>query len=182
VSPETWREALPRLARRLDRAFAGIDERLDLAESLLGTRPARGAWSALEIAEHVVLANHYLLLLAGKIAERGIARARRGERIPEVASDWGSLDAIASREFAWTSPEHMVPSGGATARELRALLSEQRRRCASILHRTRRGEGALHDVAMSVVGSRLDLYQLLAFVALHLERHAAQMHRALGRI
>ncbi len=177
MTPEPWHVALPRLARRLDRAFKAIDERLGESE----LRPRRthtpGAWTGLEVAEHVVLTNHYLLLLAGKIAARGIARARRGNPAPEVASEWESLEAIASRDFAWTSPEHMVPSGAATARELRARLSEQRRRSLSLLLRTRRGEGALHSVSMSVVSVRLDLYQLLAFVALHMERHAAQIDR-----
>ena len=39
-------------------------------------------------------------------------------------------------------------------------------------------EGALHTVRMSVVGERLDLYQFLALVDLHLERHLAQLERA----
>ena len=74
----------------------------------------------------------------------------------------------------------MVPGGHATAREIAGSLREQRRRCLALLTRMRDGEGALHAISMSVVGAKLDLYQYLALVALHLERHGEQIDRALG--
>jgi hypothetical protein len=45
------------------------------------------------------------------------------------------------------------------------------------------GQGSLHRIRMSVVGDddRLDLYQFLAVLALHLERHAAQARRTQER-
>jgi hypothetical protein len=39
------------------------------------------------------------------------------------------------------------------------------------------GEGALESQRMSVVGARLDLYQYLRLVDLHLARHLRQMER-----
>ena len=171
--PESWPDACARLASRLARAFEGIDRRLR-------RRPpaARGeGWSAEEIAEHVVLANHFLLLLAGKIAAKGVARRDRGIPLPREASGFEHLERLAARDFAWETPEHMRPTRSVTASETAAILSEQRRRALRLLARTRDGAGALHSISMSVAGARLDLYQLLAFVALHMERHARQMDR-----
>ena len=171
---KSWREEIPRLARRLARAFDGIEERL--ARPLRRTGAA--GWSAAEVAEHVALANHYLLLLAEKAAAKGIARRARGTPLHPEASSWERLERIAERDFAWESPEHMRPSGSITAREAAAMLRVQRRRALRLLERTRDGSGALHTISMSVAGTRLDLYQILAFVALHMERHARQMDRA----
>jgi hypothetical protein len=39
------------------------------------------------------------------------------------------------------------------------------------------GEGALHTIRFSVVHARLDLYQFLKVIELHLRRHLAQMER-----
>lgn len=174
MTREPWRDAIPRLARRLARAFDGIEERLRRPPC----RPRAAGWSAEEIAEHVARSNHYLLLLAEKAAAKGIARRARGVALPREASAFEDLERIAAREFAWESPEHMLPRGSVTARETAAVLSEQRRRALRLLARTRDGAGGLHTISMSVAGARLDLYQILAFVALHMERHARQMDRA----
>jgi hypothetical protein len=165
------------LARRLSSAFNGIEVRLRAPADVLALSPGPGSWSPIEVAEHVALANHHLILLVEKIAARAQARARRGERPPLEPSRFDLLERLASREFAWQSPPHMVPSGVATAREIAACLRGQRRRCLALLAGVRDGEGALHTISMSVVGGRLDLYQYLALVALHMERHARQMDR-----
>ena len=174
MTARTWREEIPRLARRLAAAFDGIEERLAHRSQEKGGV----GWSAAEVAEHVALANHFLLLLAEKAAEKGVARRAAGLLPPGEASRWEHLERIADREFAWESPSHMRPTGSVTERETIAMLRLQRRRALGILERTRDGSGALHTISMSVAGARLDLYQILAFVALHMERHARQMDRA----
>lgn len=182
MSATAWRAQTGRLARRLRAAFRRIEDRLGAPEAELRRSPAPGSWSALEIAEHAALMNHHVLLLLGKIAARCEARLARGERPPEELSRFDSLERLAERGFRWDSPEHMVPGGHATAREIAAGLRHQRRRCLLLLARMRKGEGALHSISMSVVGEKLDLYQYLALVALHLERHGAQIDRALGSV
>ena len=180
MSAETWRGGTGHLAVRLVRAFGCIESLLARPAWDLERRPAAGGWSAAEVAEHVALTNHHLLLLVEKIADRARTRAERGELPTEAVSPTGDLARIAERGFRWESPEHMVPRGSATPRELARTLRGQRRRCLAPLLAMREGEGALHAISMSVVGAKLDLYQFLTVIALHLERHAAQMERALG--
>ena len=179
MSSHAWRVETGGLARRLTAAFRRIEDRLGATEEELRRSPAPGSWSAIEIAEHAALMNHHVLILLGKIAARCEARLARGDRPPEEPSRFDSLARLAEREFRWESPEHMVPGGHATAREIAAILRDQRRRCIGLLARMRDGEGALHAIAMSVVGEKLDLYQYLTLVALHLERHGEQIDRAL---
>ncbi|MFN0008387.1 MAG: DinB family protein [Planctomycetota bacterium] len=174
-----WRAGTRRLARRLAGGFRRIEERLGAPEEALRRSPGPGSWSAIEVAEHAALMNHHVLLLVEKIAARCEERLARGEHPPEEPSRFEVLEKLAAREFHWESPEHMVPGGHATAREIAASLREQRRRCLALLARMSDGEGALHSISMSVVGEKLDLYQYLTLVALHLERHGAQIDRAL---
>ena len=169
-----WEEAVAALRARLRAAFAALDRALEGDPAALGRRPREDAWSPLEVAEHVGLVDRFLLLLAAKIADRGLARAARGLAPPERPSSLAALERIAARDFRWPAPEHMLPRGGATAAELRARLAGDLARCEALLDRAPRGEGALHAITMSVVGGRLDLYQFLAVIALHAERHARQ--------
>lgn len=180
MNASAWRRETGALARRLSRAFLEIEGRLAAGGGALARTPGRGAWSALEIAEHVALTNHHLLLLVGKIAARARAKIARGEEPPGEPSRLDHLERLAARDFAWTSPEHMLPAGQATPREIAGALREQRRRSLALLAAMRDGQGALHTISMSVVGERLDLYQYLALIALHMERHADQMDRALS--
>ena len=181
MSREVWRAETGRLARRLSSAFRRVEERLESDGASLRRAPPGGGWSALEVAEHAALMNHHVLLLLDKIAARCAEKAARGERPPPDPSPLADLEKLAGREFRWESPGHMVPGGHATPREIAGTLRRQRRRCLALLARMREGEGALHAISMSVVGGKLDLYRYLALVALHLERHAAQIDRALGR-
>jgi len=172
-----WGDEIATLARRLSKAFEGIESRLRWPEDVLAGSPGAGAWSPIEVAEHVALANHHLILLVEKIAARAREKARRGERPPPEPSSLESLEQLAAREFGWECPAHMLPTREATAREIASCLRAQRRRCLELLAAAPDGEGALHTLSMSVVGGRLDLYQYLALVALHMERHARQMDR-----
>ena len=163
------------LARRLGEAFGEVLALLDGPAPALARRPAPEAWSALEVAEHVALANHHLLLLAEKLARRdGRGDAAR----PAEPVD---LERLAARGFRWESPAHMRPRAAATAGEIAATLRLQRRRCLLLLAGTRRARGG-HGLSFSVAGpgARLDLAGWLTLVALHLERHARQMRRSLA--
>jgi hypothetical protein len=165
--------------RRLEAEFEGLAVWLDAPEALWLHRPTPERWSAAEIVEHVALANHFLSLLAEKIATKSRTRARRGDRAPETPSELGHLDALADREFRWRHPEHMTPTGAPSRVELRERLAAQRALLLPWLDEFGRGEGALHRIRISVVAGddRLDLYQLLHFIALHIARHRAQLER-----
>jgi hypothetical protein len=174
-----WSAFTTALAERVERALASVRAHANASHGELASRPATGGWSNAEIAEHVVLVNRYLLILADKIARKSAARASRGEPVPEHPSRTGHLEALAEREFTWESPAHMLPTGSVPIADVVAVLDEQRERCARLLVSAKGGEGTLHTIRMSVVreDNRLDLYQFLCVIALHAERHARAMQR-----
>jgi hypothetical protein len=73
----------------------------------------------------------------------------------------------------------MLPTGRVTLEEVRATLSEQRRRALAVLDMRPDAAVHLHTIRMTVLGpdARLDAHEFLTFIALHVERHAAQVHR-----
>lgn len=176
-----WPETIASLGRRIARAFERISSALELPARALQFRPAEGVWTIVEIAEHVSLTNHYLLLLVDKIARKVRTRAAQALADPPSLSRFHHLERLATPDFRWESPVHMRPTGKCSVDEIRERLARQQDQVLSLLREFPRGEGALHDIRMSVVGpdERLDLYQFVHFIALHAERHAEQMQRNL---
>ena len=171
-----------RLAASLQEHFDRLAPWLELGEPSWSTRPADDSWSVAEILEHVVLCQRYLLLLIDKIAERSRRRLAAGAVLPAEPGDPTPLEALAARSFSWRHPEHMAPSGRVSRGALAAELSLQRGRCLDHLRRMPDGEGSLHAIRMSVVGRKLDLYQYLRLLDLHLARHLAQLDRTLSAV
>jgi len=169
------------LSASLDAHFAALEPWLACEESLWRARPAEGAWSVAEVLEHVALCNRYLLLLLEKLRRRALRRLAAGAPLPSAASDFALLDKLSQREFRWTCPQHMTPTGTAAREALARELAGQRERCLALLRELPHGEGALYSLRMSVVDARLDLYQYLRLVDLHLQRHLRQMERARAR-
>lgn len=166
------------LSESLRGRFAALEPWLRVDQRLWSHRPGEGSWSVGEVLEHVALSNRYLLILVEKLRERSLRRLAEGAPLPQAVRDFTLLDALASREFRWPHPAHMAPSGAADRGAIASELEQQRERCLSILRELPSGEGALHSLRMSVVGARLDLYQYLRLVDLHLLRHLGQMERA----
>lgn len=173
----SWERALAVERERLERAGRELEAWLAAPEPLWSSRPEPQAWSVAEVLEHVALMQHFVLLLVEKLAARGLARAARGGVPPQEPASSGALDALASRDFRWERPEHMAPLGRTTREELRERLREQTRRALAVLERTSRGEGALADARMGAIDARLDAYGFLHLMALHAERHLAQLER-----
>jgi len=176
------RETILRQRASLAEAFDACRPFLEVGEPLWSARPAPDAWSIREVLEHVTLTDRYLLILVDKIAAR--CRKRRGSDASPGAptASASDLQRIAGREFAWTHPEHMTPTGRVERAELASRLDGDRARCLGLLDEFADGAGALHSIRMSVVDARLDLYGFLQVIDLHARRHVRQMERNRARL
>ncbi len=161
----------------LKTTFNQLEIWFDKPQDLLHFQPAQGNWSIFLILEHITLTNHFLLLTIRKWSKKAMQKAERGQPIPEGESDLDSLEIIGQRgSFSWVRPEHMEPAGQKSLSEIRDLLNQQLQECVSLLDKMPHGEGALSQVRMSVQDlGKLDMYQWLAFLAQHAQRHAQQM-------
>lgn len=181
-----WTQAVQWIEHRLERVFASLKRELESLEqgrawklpATAETEPA--PWTPWEIAEHVTLANRYLLILVQKIAtksERRLAQIPNDERASPDPPSTTPLERLGRRDFAWAHPEHMTPTGTMPSAAVCAQLDEDLARARAFLVQMPRGEGSLHTIRMSVLGgdNRLDLYGYLTLIAVHAERHLAQL-------
>ena len=181
MSHET--DAIGRVAgvhRRIETAFAQLDSALIAAEPRIAERALSvSPWSPLDVGEHVTLANRFLLMLAEKCARKSAAKLARGETADSGGAELEQLDRIATREFRWDAPEHTLPTGAIGLDAVRTTLSEQREEALALLDSVSPAAAGLHTIRMTILNpdARLDLNGFLAFIALHTERHAAQVRR-----
>ena len=175
----SWEATIQDLSLRLQRAFGAARTWLDVPDRLFDHRPPDGGWSVREICEHLTLADRYLLILAGKIRDKSRRRALAGQSVTKSPPRFEHLETLARRELAWTHPAHMTPAGRLDRAELDRRLGADLEACLALLREMPAGEGSLHRIRMSVVpgDDRLDLYQYLTVIALHVERHLEQLRR-----
>ena len=169
------------LKRELIRTFAVVDEWFDKDSPLRCYQPSSGGWNVNEVLEHIMLTNHFLLI----IIEKGTVKAlRKSNDLPSpnlVPADYSlgnaALHEIADpKSFAWQRPEHHQPTGQRSIHEVRREIRNQLDRCLITLDLLPNGEGVLHQTTMSVNGlGKLDVYQYIYFLALHAQRHLRQM-------
>jgi hypothetical protein len=172
-----YRKTVATVRDTLTSIFAEVDAWFDKPEDVRAFRPPDGGWTVDEVLEHVTLTNHFLLLVIRKSTGKAMARATRQGPVTVGESDLRLLDPIGQRgSFAWSRPDHMVPTGRKSSDEVRSLMRDQVRECLDLLGRLSRGEGSLRRVRMSVNDcGRLGVYQWLHFLVLHARRHLDQM-------
>lgn len=171
------------LKRELIRTFAVVDEWFDREHSVRSFNPFSGAWNVNEVLEHIMLTNHYLLV----IIDNGRAKALRksqGLSLPIALPDDYSLNSEAMLQvavpdaFPWQRPDHHQPTGRIGTYEVRREIRNQLNKCLITLDYLCNGEGILHRTTMSVNNlGKLDMYQYLYFLALHAQRHLRQMEK-----
>jgi hypothetical protein len=171
------------LKRELIRTFAVTDEWFDRAHPLRCFKPSSGGWSINEVLEHVMLTNHYLLILIEKGADKAL-RASVTTSVSGLQLENYSLVNPAMLEiaqpdaFTWERPEHHQPTGQTPVQEVRRTMRDQLEQYLYILDLLPNGEGILHRTTMSVNNlGKLDVYQYLYFLALHAQRHIQQMNK-----
>jgi hypothetical protein len=72
----------------------------------------------------------------------------------------------------------MEPKSEKTGPEVAAILQQQQQQCQLVLKRLPNGEGALYRTTMTVNAlGKIDVYELVYFLAKHAERHVAQIRQ-----
>jgi hypothetical protein len=171
------------LTRDLIRTFAVMDEWFDKEHPLHCYKPLSGGWCIHEVLEHVMLTNHYLLIIIGKGRDKALRkRDTLTEKIcwPEhyILGVPALLEIANPQAFAWHRPDHHQPTGQRTLKEVRRALRNQLDDCLYTLETLPNGEGTLHQTMMSVNNlGKLDVYQYIYFLSLHAQRHLQQLKK-----
>lgn len=164
----------------LIRAISGLDGWFDREDTVMNHKPSTGGWNIRELLEHVMLTNRFLLILIDKGSEKAIRHAHDGD-FSNLLEDYCLENPVLAevgihRSFDWRRPDHMEPTGATSLSEVRREVREQLNRCLIHLELLKQGEGILYKTSMSVHGlGKLDVYQYIYFLALHVRRHLTQL-------
>src|SRR5688572_23155644 len=98
------------LKRDLIRTFAVTDEWFDKGHPLRSYHPSAGGWNVNEVLEHVMLTNHFLLILIEKGCAKALRRADEvfgGVAVPQgyTLDNSALLEIARPGTFLWQRPE-----------------------------------------------------------------------------
>lgn len=144
----------------------------NLTGEQLAFRPSPEKWTVAEQVEHLSITERRLARLLGKLVgklEAGAAREERSAFAPVTVAEFVERS---SRE-KYTAPEEIRPTGAPLSDSL-ASLGDSRAALHALRARVERVDGTRAHFPHPVWGS-LDLYQWLAFVGHHEQRHLVQI-------
>ncbi len=174
---------LTNLRRELIRTFAVVDEWFDKDHPLRTHKPFSGAWSVNEVLEHVMLTNHYLLIIIDNGRTKGLQKFQNMSQPFVFPADYTlaseAMMQVANPDaFPWQRPDHHQPTGRPGLHEIRREIRNQLDKCLITLDFLPNGEGTLHMTTMTVNNlGKLDVYQYIYFLTLHAQRHLKQMEK-----
>lgn len=143
-------------------------------------RPAEGAWSIVEIMEHLSITEKNMVQLFGLLLAKTESAAAAANASAPPAFQPFSMDALIEKvqDKKFTAPEQVRPSGQATLVDSLAALRETRARIESLRPRLEAVDLTAAAYPHPFWGD-LNLAQWLAFIGLHEGRHLAQVKRVM---
>ena len=140
-------------------------------------RPDAGAWSVAEIVEHLSIVEGNMVRLVSKLL--GKIESEASEHTPTRMPPF-SLDEYAAQvsDVKLEAPETIRPSGAPLADSL-ARMRESRAALNALRPRVEATDGTRAEYPHPFFGP-LNLYQWLAFIGMHEERHLGQIERLLA--
>ena len=170
----------PRLKKRVERASQKREELLSelsgLPVAALEWRPAEGAWTLLEIVEHLVLAEQDVLIDLSNL--KGLeVRARSWTN---VARYWLVLGVLRFKIPVPVPSEGMVPNGGRPLAELADLWERQHAALLTFVSELAPTAASDPIFAHPVTGP-LTVTEAVRMLEVHLDRHIGQARRTMER-
>ena len=158
-----------------------------LDEAAQNFRAGEEAWSAAEIVEHLATIEHRLSQLAammvGKVEGVAAATAGDGGEASEAGAHFKPFSLDEQVEHARTrkfiAPEEVRPVGGVVLSASLARLRVSRAALEALRPRVERADLSAATYPHPAFGP-LNLYQWLAFIGIHEQRHLDQLERQLG--
>ena len=172
--------------RAIDEVRARLVARVEsLDEEAQNFRPDEAAWTVAEIVEHLSVLEHKLsqlmTMMVGKVesvAAAGGTGAGAGAHFKPFTLD---EHAARARGEKYVAPEEVRPRGGVALSDSLARLRESRAALVSLRPRIERADFGAATYPHPAFGP-LNLYQWLAFIGLHEQRHLNQIERLLEKL
>lgn len=161
----------------LTNAFNRLFDVFSIREDVLYHQPLNGGWSIYEVLEHVVLANHFLLRIVNKQAEKAMLQANRnGSKCngqPYSLNTATLKNMGMNGSYIWVPQRYTEPGGDTALLELKISLHDQLNQAIELLG----NEKLLKAIEDSYVAGKIDALHYLYFLAQHMQRHLGQVSR-----
>ena len=161
----------------LTNAFNRMFDVFAFREDVLYYQPLNGGWSIYQVLEHVMLANHFLLRIVNKQAEKTMQWANRIDnkiKLQPYVLDTGKLKSMElNGSYIWVPQRYTEPVGDTPLLELKISLHDQLKQAVELLE----NEKLLKAIEDSYVAGKIDALHYLYFLAQHMQRHLGQVSR-----
>lgn len=144
----------------------------ELTDEQIGFRQSPERWTVAEIVEHLSITERRLARMLGMLVGKLEAEAAREDGSPFAPVSVAEYVERASRE-KYAAPEEIRPKGAPLPDSL-ARLGDSRAAILDLRPRVERVDGTRAQFPHPVWGP-LDLYQWLAFLGHHEQRHLSQI-------
>ena len=170
-------DSIDETRRRLDHTLSGI------ADEQQNFRSTPEAWTIAEIAEHLSIFEHQMVQLTGMMLRKAEAAGmlRAADAQPQTP-DHFSIDRFVeqSKGEKYIAPETVRPRGELPLAQSLARLQTSRASLRELRPRLEQVDGAALQYPHPAFGA-LNLYQWLAFIGAHEERHLRQIEAIINR-
>lgn len=168
-------EILSHIDESRARLVARVEE---LSEAQATRRPRPEAWSVAEIVEHLSIIERQLTQLLGMMVRK--AEAGGALRAADAGFAPVSIDEFTARARGekYTAPEGVRPTGQVSVADSLARLRHSRAALHELRPRIEQVDGAALQYPHPIFGP-LNLYQWLAFIGAHEDRHLRQINALL---
>jgi hypothetical protein len=144
------------------------------------TKPGDGGWSVAEVLEHLSIVERRI----ASLMTRQVAAARASGVGPDtetssVVATFANPDGVVNRERKIVSPEPVRPTGSLDSETAQRALDQSRAAILLALHDAN-GVSLENLVQSHAVFGPLNMYHWIVAMALHEDRHAAQI-REIGK-
>lgn len=148
-----------------------LDATQGLSDAQLNFKPVPDRWSVAEVMEHIAASEDFLF---GMVTEKVMKAPPRTEVADVKAIDAMVLAKIPDRSKKAQAPQELVPTNRFGSPDAaRKHFVESRARTADFLQKT--PDLRAHAVD-SPLGTKLDAYEWVLFIAAHSERHTKQIN------
>ena len=145
-------------------------------DNVLNKKPSLQAWSVVEILDHLMLAEEFSLkYLQKKVLDTSTAK----EENLKVKWRWFLVKLVFAFNINFKAPQVVVPTiGAATLAEMETRWNAIRVQIIQLLQ-SLKDEDANKDLWKHAIAGKMNLYHMVEFLGMHLNRHKKQIERTL---
>jgi uncharacterized damage-inducible protein DinB len=157
-------------------AFNRMFDVFAIREDVLYYQPSNGGWNIYQVLEHVVLANHFLLRIVNKQAERAVqlaAMVKKGNTEPYVLDRKKLQRMELTGSYIWVPQRYTEPVGDMPLLQIKMTLHDQLNQILELLN----DDKVLEAIERTYVTGKIDALHYLYFLVQHMQRHLGQVER-----